>query len=218
MTATAPSSRRTVSSSACLSSGVGVVAELEQHERGDDFAAHLVGPSHDAAFGDRWMLQEGALDLDRAETMCGDLDHFVGAPGKPEVSIAIHVRGVARVIDVRDALPVVGGVALRLAPETRRHAGEWAPEHHDALLVGAAGLAVERDDGGIDAGERQGRGARFDWQQLDAVRVAEDRAAGFRLPHVVDDWHAAAERGVLQPVPRVRVQHFARADDALEPW
>ena len=52
---------------------------------------------------------------------------------------------------------------------------------------------------------------------LDAVRVAEDRAAGFRLPHVVDDRHASAERRVLQPVPRVRVEHFARADDALEP-
>ena len=51
---------------------------------------------------------------------------------------------------------------------------------------------------------------------LDAVRVAEDRAAGFRLPHVIDHRHAAAERRVLQPVPGCGIEHLAGADDALE--
>ena len=60
-------------------------------------------------------------------------------------------------------------------------------------------------------------GAGFDRQQAEAVRIAEDRAARLRLPHVIDDRDAAAEDLVLQPVPRRRVEHFARAEHALEP-
>ena len=47
--------------------------------------------------------------------------------------------------------------------------------------------------------------------------IAEHRPAGLGLPHVIDHRHAAAEHRVLQPVPRLRVEHFAGADDALEP-
>ena len=68
---------------------------LEQHERGDHFASHLVGPTHDAALRDGRMLQKRALDLDRAETMRGDLDDLVGTSGEPEVAVVIDVGGVA---------------------------------------------------------------------------------------------------------------------------
>ena len=42
---------------------------FEHHERRDHLAAQLVGPADDAGLGDRRVLQERALDLDRADAM-----------------------------------------------------------------------------------------------------------------------------------------------------
>ena len=66
---------------------------------------------------------------------------------------------------------------------------------------GAHGCAVERDDGRLDAGQRQRGGARLDRQQPDAVRIAEHRTAGLGLPHVIDHRHAAAEHACSAASP-----------------
>ena len=85
------------------------------------------------------------------------------------------------------------------------------------FLVRPARLAFHRHDGRVDARQRNRRRAGLDRQQVDAVGIAERRPAGFGLPHVIDDRDAIPQNPVLQPVPRRRIEHFARAHDPLEP-
>ena len=64
-----------------------------------------------------------------------------------------------------------------------------------------SGVPSGVDDLGLDARQRDARGARLDRQQRDAVRIAEHRTAGLGLPHVVDDRDAIAVDLVLEPLP-----------------
>ena len=79
------------------------------------------------------------------------------------------------------------------------------------------GGAVAAHDGRVDARQGQGRRPRLDRQQAQPVGVAEDRTARLGLPHVVDDRDPPPQDGVLQPLPRRRVEHFAGREDALDP-
>ena len=179
-----------------------LAAGLEHDERRDDLAAQLVRAARGAGLGDRRMAQERGLHLDRAEAVRGDLDDLVGTAGEEGVAVVVDVGRVAHPVRARDPAPVVRRVALRLAPERRRQARERPPDHHDPLLAARQLLAVEVDDRGLDARQRQAGRARLDRHQLDAVRVAEDRAAGLRLPHVVDDRDAVVEDRSSGATPR----------------
>jgi hypothetical protein len=192
---------------------------LQHDEGGDDLAPQLVGPADGAAFGHGRMREEGALHFDGAEPVRGNLDDLVGASREPEVAVLVHVRRVARVVGghAGDALPVVAGVAIGVFPERRRETGKRAADHHDALLVRSARVAVRSHHRRVDARQRHAGRAGLDRQQAQAVRVSEDGASRLRLPHVIDDRHTVVEHGLLQPGQRLWVQHLARADNALEP-
>ena len=69
MTATGPSSRRTVCDQLALQLRRRLVAGAQDDEGGDHLAAQLVGSAADAGLGHRRMAQEGRLDLDRCR--CG---------------------------------------------------------------------------------------------------------------------------------------------------
>ena len=132
-----------------------LVAVLQQDERGDHFAARLVGPADDAAFGDGWMREERALDFDRAEAMRGDLDHFVGAPGRTRSS---RPRRRARSRRSSRRSESSASSRRRSAPARPTVAGVMPGNGRFStmmpFLVRPHGCAVERDDGRIDAGQR----------------------------------------------------------------
>ena len=72
---------------------------LEDDERGDHLAANLVRPSGHARLGNGRVLEEGGLDLDRADSVGGDLDHLVRPAGDPDVAVLVDVRRVAGPVD-----------------------------------------------------------------------------------------------------------------------
>src|SRR5437899_6535351 len=115
-----------------------------------------------------------------------------------------------------DLLPVVARIALGLGPEARGETREGPLDDEDALLSRAELVAILIDDRGLDPGERHPAGAWLDRERRDAVRVADHGTAGLGLPVVIDDRHAILERFLLEPLPRRRVEHLARAEEALE--
>ncbi len=162
MTATGPSSLADRVEQLLPESGRREVPLPEHHERRDDLAAQLVRAAGDARLGHRRVREEGRLDLDRADAVVGDLDDLVGAAGEPDVAVLVDVCRVARGVDAGNPLPVVGAVALRLAPQGGGQPGERALDDHDALLAGSAGLALGRHDAALDAGQRNAGRAGLD--------------------------------------------------------
>ena len=110
--------------------------------------------SQAGAFSDGGMLQARALDFDGADAMAGDLDDLVGAAAEPDVPVLVDVRGVAAVVDARNALPVVPAVALGFSPQTRGETRKRPLQDHDPFFTGRARSAVERDDRRVDARQR----------------------------------------------------------------
>jgi hypothetical protein len=76
----------------------GLVSHLEDDERADHFAAKRIGPARDGGLGDRGMLEESRLDLDRADSVVRDLDDLVRPADEPDVAVLVDVRGVPRVV------------------------------------------------------------------------------------------------------------------------
>ena len=76
------------------------MAVLEHDEGGDHLAAQLVRTARDAGLGDGAMAQDGALDLDGADAVRGDLDDLVGAAAEPDVAVLVDLGGVAAEVDV----------------------------------------------------------------------------------------------------------------------
>src|SRR6185436_20192802 len=93
-------------------------------ERLHDLAAIEVGHADDGALGDRWMLEERALDLERADAVRGGDDHVVRAPDEPEVPVRVARRPIAREVPVvpEDRGGLVG--RLPVAGEQRRRAAD----------------------------------------------------------------------------------------------
>jgi hypothetical protein len=76
---------------------------------------------------------------------------------------------------------------------------------------GPRGIALRVDDLDVPPGKGDTGRARLDREHGDAVGVAEDRAAGLGLPHVVDDGDAIGQHLALEPLPGRRVEDLAGA-------
>src|SRR5207249_12200477 len=96
---------------------VGRVTVLEQDEGRHHLTARFVRPADDAALGDGGVLEERALDFNGADAVAGDLDDLVRPAREPDIAVFVDVRRIARVVHVRNFLPVIAAVALGLAPE-----------------------------------------------------------------------------------------------------
>ena len=70
-------------------------AGLQRDEGLDHLADHRVGLADDAGLGDRRVLHQHALDLERADQVAGRLDDVVGAADEPEVAVGVAPRQVA---------------------------------------------------------------------------------------------------------------------------
>ena len=67
----------------------GSKARLERDERLDHLAGNRIGLADHAGLGDRRVLHQRALDLERADQVARRLDHVVRAPDEPEVAVLV---------------------------------------------------------------------------------------------------------------------------------
>ncbi len=72
-----------------------LVAVLQRHERLDDLHRHRVRLADDAGLGDRRVLDQRALDLERPDEVARGVDHVVGAADEPEVAVRVLAGAVA---------------------------------------------------------------------------------------------------------------------------
>jgi hypothetical protein len=87
---------------------------LQRDERLHDLADDRVGLADDAGLGDRGVLDERALHLERADEVAGGLDDVVGPADEPEVAVRVAPGEVAaHVPAVDEAAPGTARVVLR---------------------------------------------------------------------------------------------------------
>src|SRR5262249_44137985 len=70
------------------------VARLEHDEGLHHLAAHGVGAGDHGRLDHRVMLEQRALDLERADPVAGGDDHVVGAPDEPEIPVLVARRPI----------------------------------------------------------------------------------------------------------------------------
>ena len=145
-----------------------LLPRTEDDERLHDLAAVEVRDPDDGALCDRGMLEEGALDLERADAIRGRDDHVVRAPHEPEVAVLVALRPIARQVPVvpEDRVGLVG--RLPVAGEEGRRA---ADQREVALDSWRADLARVVDHGHVVARGRKAHGSRADG---DAGRVRDE--------------------------------------------
>ena len=103
------SMRRTRCHGASLLAGVRedrarhLLARLEARREGDvrlgDREAHRVGGRHDGGLGDRRVLDEHRLELERADLVVARLEDVVGAADVGDVAVGVHRGDVTRVVE-----------------------------------------------------------------------------------------------------------------------
>ena len=119
-----PSASRAWPSSSLRSALAGLEAGLQHDEGLHDLAGDRIGHADHAGLGDRRMLHQRALDLERADQVTGRLDHVVGAADEPEVAVGVAHREIAGQIPaVGEALRDSVRVFVEIAAEHRRPAG-----------------------------------------------------------------------------------------------
>ena len=91
----------------------GCSVAAQHHERLYDLTAHRVRLAHYRGLDHGRMLDEGAFDLERADTIAGALDHVVTTAHEPVVSVIVSHGAVAGEIPI--ALEA-GRVLIRVAP------------------------------------------------------------------------------------------------------
>src|SRR5262249_40688845 len=129
-----------------------------------------------------------------------------------------HSGGISGKVHGRPghALPVVLRVALGLAPEAGREAREGPGKDEDPLFSGAALLTALAQDHALDARQHDPGRSRFDRQKAEPMGLADVRAAGLRLPHMIKDGAAILEELLLEPPPYRWIEHLAGAEHPLD--
>ena len=106
-------------------------------------------------------MDQGALDLHRAQPVAGDVEHVVDAAHDPEVAVLVAAGAVAGEVDVRHLAPVLLAVALVVAVDGPQHRRPGLLDDQQAALVGRHRLALPVHDLGHDARQRPRRRARL---------------------------------------------------------
>ena len=184
-----------------------LVPGAKDDERLDDLAAVEIGHAHDRALGDGGMLEERALDLERADAIRGGDDHVVRPPDEPEVAVLVAHRPVAGEVPAvpEDRVGLLGRVPV--AGEQRGRSPDQREVALDAVRTDVTRLV---DHGDVVPGRGQAHRARPDRR---AGRVGdEQRVLGLAVA-VVD---GQPER-VLEARDHLRVQRLAGRDRVAEP-
>ena len=80
------------------SSREGLKPARQRHERLRHGVPQRIGARHDGGLGDRGILDQHALELERTQPVIRRLEHIVGAPDKREVAVAVARRDVAGMV------------------------------------------------------------------------------------------------------------------------
>ena len=174
----------------------------QDDERLDDLAAVEIGDADDCALGDRGMLEQRALHLERADPVRGRDDHVVGAADEPQVPVLVAHRPVAGEVPAvaECGLGLLGGVPVA------REQGRWTPDEGEvALDAGRADVArlVDHRDVVARCGEAHRAGPDRGRRRV----RDEERVLGLSVSVV--DRHA--ER-VLEAGDDLRVERLAGRD------
>ena len=115
---TAPSRTRAWASSSRSSSGDASKPRLQRDEGLDDLAGHRVGLADHAGLGDRRVLEQRALDLERPDQVPHALDDVVLAPDEPEVAVLVAAGEVSAQVPAAGEGLAVALVSRRGSPGT----------------------------------------------------------------------------------------------------
>ena len=95
---------------------VGGEPVFQRDERLDHLADRRVGLADDRRLGDRRVIGQRVLDLERADQVSSGLDHVVGAADEPEVAVRVALGEVAGQVEV---VGEAFAVALFLVADSR---------------------------------------------------------------------------------------------------
>jgi len=189
------------------------VTGRKHDERLDDVAAHFVGRRHHRCIDDRWMAHEAVLDLGGTDPVTRGLEHVVGAPLVPQITVLVAHR------DVAGAAPVAAvflsrrvGIAEIFDKEDRirRTVRRGAVDRDVARLALRHLVAVFVEERDPMARIRPAHRPRL--RRPERVRVADD-VVHLGLPEHLVDRHA--ER-VARPFEHRGADGLAGAHDAAQ--
>src|SRR5581483_2127686 len=191
-----------------------VAAAFQRDERDDRLSGLRIVPRGDRSFGDFLVVDEGRLDLDRRDTVAGDVHHIVDAAEQPEVAVLVDTRTVAGEVHVAELGPVRLAIPRVVAVDAAEHRRPRLLQHEIAAAARADLLALLVVDRRLDAGERLRRRARLGGR--DPRQRRDHDHPGLGLPPRVDDRAVAAADVLLVPDPRLRVDRLADRAEQLQ--
>ena len=150
------------------------------------------------------MVDEGALDLVRADAVPGDVHHVVDPAEQPVVAVGVPLRAVAGEVHAGKAAPVDFLKPLGVLVERARHR---RPRLLEDQVTAVRGVALLVDDVGFDAWKRARRRARL--QRGERGKRRDHDRAGLGLPPGVDDRAAAAPDVLVVPDPGFGIDRLA---------
>ncbi|MNP03721.1 hypothetical protein D3C76_956150 [compost metagenome] len=165
-----------------------------------------MGVTDHGGFGDVVMHDQGALHFGGADTMPGDVDDIVDAPGDPVVAIFVAASAIAGEVVAGVGFEVGVDHSLRVAVDAAdlcRPAG-FDRQHSAAGTFDFLAMLVQQHR--LHAEHRLCRAARFD--PLRADQRAEHDAAGLGLPPGIDDRAALFADDIEVPLPGFRVDRL----------
>src|SRR5262249_58626744 len=118
---------------------------------------------------------------------------------------------VTREVDAGNLTPVLLDEALGVAVDAAQHS---RPRPLDDEVAGVHRLALVVDDVGVDAGEREGRGARL--ADRDPRQRADEDLSRFRLPPGIDDRTATVADHLPVPHPGLGVDRLTDGPEQPE--
>src|SRR5205807_7697798 len=119
----------------------------------DRLPGSLVAPATDCGLGHLGMVDEGALDLDRRDSMPGDVHDIVDAAKQPEVAVLVHAGAVTREVHVVEPPPARLSVALVVLMDPAQHRRPGTLQHEIASRARSDLITPVVDDCRRDAGE-----------------------------------------------------------------
>src|SRR5579864_5001939 len=100
------------------------------------------------------MRHQGALDLDRGHAVPRDIHDVIDATQKPEVTVLIDARPVAREVNVFESAPVRLDVAVVILEDPAKHRRPGLLQHQVATAPRADFLTLLAVHRGLYRGER----------------------------------------------------------------
>ncbi|CCJ76924.1 hypothetical protein BN135_1988 [Cronobacter muytjensii 530] len=191
----------------------GFLTVIQRHVSVNRLAFDTVRNTHHGGFGDFRMRHQRRFNLRRAETMAGDVQHVIHAPGYPVVAIFVATRAVATEIHVFKGRKIGLLETLVIAEQRTRLAWPGVGNHQVAFSGALLGVAFVIHQRWLHPKEWTRGGTGLELGRARQRRYHE--AAGFGLPPGVDNRAFFVADFLPVPLPGFRVDGLAhRAENA----